>query len=67
VKVVINRWQLNTDYLLFAPDMWKRAVLRDWFKEPLAKIGDSERVMIVGEFSLQHMNQKGSGIVRKSA
>jgi hypothetical protein len=67
VKVVLNRFQVNTDYLIFDPSMWKRPVLRPWSRETLAKTGDNTRMMIVGEFSLRHKNYFASAIVRKSA
>lgn len=67
LKVVLNRFQVNTDYLIFDPDMWKLATLRAWERVPLAKVGDSERQMIVGEYSLKHKNYFASAIVRKSA
>lgn len=67
VKVILNRFQLATDYLVFDPDMWKRQVLRPWTRETLAKTGDSTRMMLVGEFSLRHRNYFASAIVRKSA
>jgi len=67
IKVILNRFQLATDYLIFEPEMWKRQVLRPWSRETLAKVGDSTRMMIVGEFSLKHRNYFASAIVRKSA
>lgn len=67
VKVVLNRFQLATDYLIFDPSMWSRPVLRPWSRETLAKTGDNTRMMIVGEFSLRHKNYFASAIVRKSA
>lgn len=67
LKVVLNRFQSAIDHLVFDPDMWKKCVLRAWERVPLAKIGDSERHMIVGEYSLKHRNYKASGIVRKAA
>lgn len=65
VKVILNRFQLNTDYLIYETDMWKQQVLRSWSRETLAKIGDSTRMMIVGEFSLKHKNYLASTFVRK--
>jgi hypothetical protein len=67
VRVVMNRFQLNTDYLIFSPENWKLQTLRGWARDPLAKIGDSERHMIVGEFSLKHGNYLASAFVRKAA
>jgi hypothetical protein len=66
IKTVLNRFQSNLDNLLFNPSDWKLCVLRPWTREPLAKVGDSERHMIVGEYSLKHGNQLASGIIRRS-
>lgn len=67
VKVVLNRIQSNLDHLFFNPSDWKLCVLRAWERVPLAKVGDSERHMIVGEYSVKHANAKASAIVRKAA
>jgi hypothetical protein len=68
-KIVLNRYLRSGDTLILDPGMWKRVYLqgRNWFRETLAKVGDSTRMMIVGEFSLKHMNSKGSAIVREIA
>lgn len=55
-NVVLNRLQLASRALLYSPENWKRVVLRDWTKEPLAKVGDAERTYMVGEMSLKHKN-----------
>jgi len=67
VKVILNRFQAAIDHLVFDPDMWKLAVLRPWTRVPLATIGDAERHMIVGEFSLKNRHWGSSGIIRKAA
>lgn len=59
-KVVINRFMAATECLIFKPEMWRLATLRPFTRELLAKTGDSDRHMIVGEFSLKHLNVKGS-------
>ena len=61
VKVVLNRFLNVSDALVFEPSMWKKLTLRNWFRETLAKTGDSTQVQIVGEFSLKHRNFKASG------
>ena len=68
-KVVLSRYLKSGDTLMFDPGMWKRVALqgRNWFRETLAKTGDSLRMMIVGEFSLKHMHQKASAMVREIA
>lgn len=63
LKVVKNRFIKPTDALVFDPTMWKKLVLRNWFRETLAKVGDSTQVMIVGEFSLKHKNFGASGLL----
>jgi hypothetical protein len=67
VKISLNRFQPATDHLVFDPKMWKLAVLRPWTRETLAKTGDAVKMMIIGEFSLKHLNQAASGVVRKTA
>jgi len=62
-KVVLNRFLSANETLIFNPADWKLQVLRNWFREPLAKVGDSTRHQIVGEFSLKHSNQTASGLV----
>lgn len=60
-KVVLNRFQKATEALIVDPSMWSLAVLRPWTRELLAKTGDNDRHLIVGEFSLKHKNYKGTG------
>ncbi|WP_422023350.1 SU10 major capsid protein [Pyruvatibacter mobilis] len=62
-KVVLNRWIRETDALLYDPNMWKQCTLRPWFRETLAKTGDSTEIMVVGEFSLKHRNYKGTALI----
>jgi hypothetical protein len=68
-KIVLSRHMKSGDTLLFSPEMWERVYLqgRNWFRETLAKVGDKMSMMIVGEFSLKHKNQKGSALVREMA
>jgi Family of unknown function (DUF5309) len=63
LKVVLNRFIKSTNALLYDPSNWKKAVLRPWSREALAKTGDNETHMIVGEFSLKHVNFKASGLI----
>jgi hypothetical protein len=63
VRVVLNRFIKTTHALIFDPSNWKVLVLRNWFRETLAKTGDNMKMMIVGEFSLKHENKKASGAV----
>lgn len=61
LKVVINRQLKSTDALLIDPGMWKLMKLRGWKMTPLAKTGDSNRWMLVGEYGLKHRNQEATG------
>ena len=61
LNVVMNRFLLTSSALMFETAMWKKLVLRNWFRETLAKTGDSTNVQIVGEFSLKHKNFAASG------
>jgi len=63
VRTVMNRWLKSTDALLLDSSNWKLMILRPWFKEVLAKTGDSVRHMIVGEFGLKHKNYLASGLI----
>jgi len=60
-KVIINRFIKATEALVFNPNMWRVVVLRPFTRELLAKTGDADRHLIVGEYSLKHMNIKGTG------
>lgn len=62
-KTVLNRHQMTTHAFLLDPSMWRSAVLRPFTRSLLAKSGDSEKHFIVGEYGLQHLNQKGSGMI----
>jgi hypothetical protein len=63
LKVLLNRFQLTTHAFLFDPSNWKKCILRNWSRTMLAKTGDNEMHMLVGEFSLKHLNQKASGMI----
>ena len=63
LRIVINRFIKATHALMFDPAMWSKAVLRPWTRTMLAKTGDNEMHMLVGEFSLKHKNYKASGTI----
>lgn len=67
VKVVLNRFLLAKRSLVFDPAMWKKCVLRNWFRETLAKTGDNVSMMICGEFSLKHKNYLASAVIEEAA
>lgn len=63
VRVVKNRRIRSTDALVYDPKNWKLTVLRNWFRTKLAKSGDADRWMMVGEFGLKHSNQKATALI----
>jgi hypothetical protein len=63
LKIVLNRFIKTTHALVYSPENWKLLVLRDWKRTALAKTGDNEMHMLVGEFSLKHVNQEASGLI----
>lgn len=61
--VSLDRFLRAKSTLIFDPAMWSQATLRPWTRENLAKVGDSERMLIVGEMGLKHKNYAASAIV----
>lgn len=59
-RVVLNRHQKADTALLIDPSMFKTCTLRPFTRTLLAKNGDSDRHMIVGEMSVKHMNYADS-------
>lgn len=59
-RVVLDRFLNPEDAIVYSSDMWAFVTFDPWSREPLAKTGDSDRTMIIGEFSLKHRNSKGS-------
>ena len=55
-KIVLNRHMLSTVALLIDPTMFKQCVLRPFSRTLLAKTGDSDTHMVVGEYSCKHTN-----------
>ncbi len=55
-KVVLNRHLETSHALLIDPSMFKVCVLRPFTRTLLAKQGDSDRHMVVGEYSCKHSN-----------
>lgn len=63
VKVTLNRFLLNTIAMLYTPSSYRLLSFRPWFREVLAKTGDAQSQMIVGEYSLKHNNFLLSGTI----
>lgn len=63
VRIVMNRFLLSSVAFAYDPSYWRLLTLRNWFRETLARTGDSTNMQIIGEFSLKHTNFKASGII----
>jgi hypothetical protein len=66
VGVQLNRFQLAGRTLVYDAANWKLCILRNWFRETLAKTGDNTSQMVVGEFSLKHKNFKASAVIERA-
>ena len=62
-KVVLNRENLSTTAYLIDPSMFKQCVLRPFSRTLLAKTGDSDSHMVVGELSVKHSSFADSGMI----
>lgn len=63
LAAIPHAYGLTRDALFADPDMFALGTLRPWSTKPLAKTGDNERFMLVGEFTLECKNEKSSGVV----
>ena len=63
LAVIPNRFQVQDSMLVLEMDMWAMASLADFEENPLAKTGDSDRVQILSEYTLEARNEASSGIV----
>jgi hypothetical protein len=62
-KVILNRLNLATNAYLIDPSMFKQCVLRPFTRTLLAKSGDSDKHMVIGEISVQHSQFADSGMI----
>jgi len=63
LAVIPNRFQVQTSMLVLDMNMWSLATLADFQETPLAKNGDSDRVQLLSEYTLEAKNEKSSGII----
>jgi hypothetical protein len=63
LRIVKNRFINSGFALMYDPENWRKLTLRPWTRTMLAKTGDNEMHMLVGEFSLKHANFKASGTI----
>lgn len=62
-RVVINRHQVSTHAFLIDPTMFSTTTLRPFTRTLLAKNGDNDTHLIVGEVGLKHKSFADSGMI----
>lgn len=63
LAVVPNRFMVQSSMLVLEMDKWCLSTLSNFEETPLAKNGDSDRVLLLSEYTLEAKNAKSSGIV----
>jgi len=63
LRVVTNRWQRERSAFLLDPRYAKLGVYDAFKAVPIAKIGDADTKMIVGEYGLEMSNQKAHAVI----
>jgi hypothetical protein len=63
ITVQPNRFQRDRDVHILQTDLWAISYLRKPFTKDIAATGDSEKGMVITEYTLEARNEKGSGIV----
>lgn len=63
IKIVPNRFQRDRTAMIIEKDKWAVAYLRPFKQEKLAKSGDSEKVHMLCEWTLESKNEAASGKV----
>jgi hypothetical protein len=63
LAVIPNRFQVQTSMLILDLSMWSMASITAFQETPLAKTGDSDRVQLLSEYTLEARNEKSSGII----
>jgi hypothetical protein len=63
LAVVPNRFMVQESVLVLEMDKWCMSSLASFQETPLAKNGDSDRVQLLSEFTLEAKNEAASGIV----
>lgn len=63
LSVMPNRFMRARDAIVFDMDMWALASIAEFMETPIAKTGDSDRVQLLSEYTLEARNEAGSGII----
>ena len=63
LAVVPNRFMVQESVLVLEMDKWCMSSLASFQETPLAKNGDSDRVQLLSEYTLESKNEAASGII----
>ena len=63
VQVVLNAFSRSRTVHILDNDMWEVPYLRELQDEDLGKDGDSNKYMILAEYTLQASNERASGVI----
>jgi hypothetical protein len=63
IQIVLDRYVPKANGYVINDDMFRKAWLRKPKTEELAKVGDLKQFMIVGEFTLEYMNERAGGVL----
>ncbi len=63
LRVVPNRFQRERTLHILQTDMWATGFLRPFQDDELSKTGDSEKRLLIAEWTLESRNQAASGVV----
>jgi len=63
LAVVPNRFMVQESVLVLEMDKWSLSTLTNFQETPLAKNGDSDRVLLLSEYTLESKNEAASGII----
>ncbi|WVT74014.1 DUF5309 domain-containing protein [Sinorhizobium chiapasense] len=63
-KIVPHRYMPTTNVYLLDKSLWNKAVLRGVTKYEIGKGGDSEKMELIEEFTLECLNEAGNGAIR---
>lgn len=63
ISIVLERYMPKSTGVIMDDSKFRKAWLRKPKLEKLAKVGDLEQYMVVGEFTLEHLNERAGGIL----
>lgn len=66
-KIILDRYMSTDTIVLLEEDKWKVAVLRPFKMEEVSKVADAKRGAIVGELTLEALNEAASGKITELA